>query len=326
MRVTAAGSLPGDDFRGALNAMTEALPEVMPLPELPARGVGSDMVGRALGVIDELGFDLQPAGWRLTTASGADHRRAKAQWRRDLDDAEELLAGFQGVVKIGLAGPWTLAAAVERPTGDRLLADHGARRELSQALTEAWHRLAADLRRRLPASQILLQVDEPALLAVAHGEVPTASGFSRHRKVSAAEIAEALRLLAPDAWLHCCAPGDWLDLAAQAGFQVAAIDTRNFQEPRCLDALATWAQEGRGLVAGVVDTSRHRSQSADELVAEALRVLRPLELSQRALEQQILLGTACGMAGWPQWSVTPQLAALRGAAPLVAEALAQQRR
>ena len=28
MRVTAAGSLPGDDFRGALAAMTEALPEV----------------------------------------------------------------------------------------------------------------------------------------------------------------------------------------------------------------------------------------------------------------------------------------------------------
>ena len=34
MRVTAAGSLPGTDFRGALSAMAEALPEVLPLPEL----------------------------------------------------------------------------------------------------------------------------------------------------------------------------------------------------------------------------------------------------------------------------------------------------
>ena len=57
MRVTAAGSLPGDDFRGALAAMTEVLPEVLPLPELPARGVGSGMTGRALGIIDGLGFD-----------------------------------------------------------------------------------------------------------------------------------------------------------------------------------------------------------------------------------------------------------------------------
>ena len=29
MRVTAAGSLPGTDFRGALSAMAEALPEVV---------------------------------------------------------------------------------------------------------------------------------------------------------------------------------------------------------------------------------------------------------------------------------------------------------
>ena len=34
MRVTAAGSLPGDDFRGAVRAMSEALPDVLPLPEL----------------------------------------------------------------------------------------------------------------------------------------------------------------------------------------------------------------------------------------------------------------------------------------------------
>jgi len=166
MRVTAAGSLPGDDFRGALAAMTGVLPEVLPLPELPARGVGSGMTGRALGIIDGLGFDIQPAGWRLTAAPGADHRRARARWRHDLDDAEELLQGFDGVLKIGLAGPWTLAATVERPRGDRLLADHGARRELAQALTEGWFQFREDLRRRIPGAKVLLQLDEPALTAV----------------------------------------------------------------------------------------------------------------------------------------------------------------
>lgn len=67
MRVTAAGSLPGDDFRGALSAVAEALPELLPLPELPARGLASQMTGRALGLISGLGFDVQPAGWRLTS-------------------------------------------------------------------------------------------------------------------------------------------------------------------------------------------------------------------------------------------------------------------
>ncbi|WP_077685532.1 hypothetical protein [Tessaracoccus aquimaris] len=117
MRVTAAGSLPGTDFRGALTAMTEALPEVLPLPELPARGVASQLVGRALGLIDGLGFDLQPAGWRLTPHSTAEQRRARAQWRNDLDDTEELLQGFDQTLKVGVAGPWTLAACVERPMG-----------------------------------------------------------------------------------------------------------------------------------------------------------------------------------------------------------------
>lgn len=41
MRVTAAGSLPGTDFAGALRAMGEQLPELLPWPELPARGVES---------------------------------------------------------------------------------------------------------------------------------------------------------------------------------------------------------------------------------------------------------------------------------------------
>ena len=180
MYVTAAGSLPGEDFRGALSAMADVLGEVLPLPELPDRGLASGMVGRAVGIIDGLGFDVQPAGWRLTSAPGADQLCARAQWRRDLDDAEELLQDFDGVLKVGIAGPWTLAAAVERPRGDRLLADHGARREVAQALAEGWAQLRADLQRRIPGAEVLLQVDEPALVAVADGAIPTASGFGKH--------------------------------------------------------------------------------------------------------------------------------------------------
>lgn len=322
MKVTAAGSLPGDDFRGALSAMAEVLPDVLPLPELPARGVGSGMIGRALGIVNDLGFDLQPAGWRLTSASGADHRRALAQWRRDLDDAEELLVGFEGVVKIGLAGPWTLAANVERPTGDRLLGDHGARRELAQALAAAWHELAGEVARRLPGARVLLQVDEPALLAVAAGAISTASGFGKHQKVAPDELVAALRPLAPSAWLHCCAPGDWLDFADRAGFTTVAINAGHYRTSQQFDALGAWAQAGRSIVAGVVDTARPQLQPTDELVTAALRVLRPLDLPLDAVEKQVLLGTACGLAGWPRSSVTPQLIALRDAAPLVAETLA----
>ena len=206
MRITAAGSLPGTDFRGALSAMSEALPELLPLPELPERGIGSQMVGRALGLIDDLGFDLQPAGWRLTPHSSSEHRKARAQWRQDLDDAEELIQGFEGLLKVGVAGPWTLAACVERFAGDRLLADHGARRELTQALAEGVRTLRSDLARRLPAADVLIQLDEPNLVAVAGGGIPTASGFSKHRRVDVPELVTALKPFA-DGVLHCCAGG-----------------------------------------------------------------------------------------------------------------------
>ena len=315
MLITAAGSLPGTDFRGALTAMAEALPEVLPLPELPARGVGSDMIGRALGLVSGLGFDLQPAGWRLVPNPGADHRRAVAQWRRDLDDTEELLQGFEGVLKIGVAGPWTLASSVERPLGDRLLADHGARRELAQALVEGVAGLRAEVSRRVPGATLWVQIDEPSLLAVAEGRVPTASGFSRHRRVDMPGLVEALRPLADGSWLHCCAPGRWLDVARRAGFAGASVDAALVD----LDELAQWRDEGRGLILGVVDTARG-PQTVDDLVRASLRVLRAIQVDSL---EGVLLGTACGMSGWRRQDVTQQLEALRRAAALVEESLAR---
>ncbi|WP_353081080.1 methionine synthase [Tessaracoccus lapidicaptus] len=315
MRITAAGSLPGTDFRGALTAMAEALPDVLPFPELPARGVTSGMVGRALGLIEGLGFDLQPAGWRLVPHAGAEHRRARAQWRNDLDDAEELLQGFTGVLKVAVAGPWTLAAAVERTMGDRLLADHGARRELAQALHDGVKRLKDDLARRLPGRQVWLQVDEPSLIAVAEGRIPTASGFSRHRRVDPPELVAALRPMADGAWLHCCAPGRWLDVARRAGFTGVSVDASLVD----LDELAEWRDEKRGLILGVVDTSRG-PQNTDELVRSALVILRQLQVDDL---DGVLLGTACGLSGWRREDVVPQLQSLGKAAELVEEALAR---
>ena len=94
------------------------------------------MTGRALAVVAELGADLQPAGWRLTDAAGIDLRRARSLLSQDLDAVEERTQDRIGVFKTQLTGPWTLAATVEKPRGDRVLSDHGARRELAQALAE----------------------------------------------------------------------------------------------------------------------------------------------------------------------------------------------
>ena len=108
------------------------------------------MTGRGLAVVAGLSADLQPAGWRLTDASGVDHRRARSLLAQDLDLVEELGQDYTGAFKTQVAGPWTLAATVEKPRGDKVLSDHGARRELAQALAEGLTVHLADLRRRLP--------------------------------------------------------------------------------------------------------------------------------------------------------------------------------
>ncbi len=307
MIVTAAGSLPGDDFRGALGAMREVLPELLPMPELPGRGVESGMIGRTLGLIEGLSFDLQPAGWRLTSHSDAAHRRAKAAWRRDLDDLEELLQGFDGTLKIALAGPWTLAATVERPAGDRLLADHGARREVRAALLEGIVSLRESLARRLPSVEIRWQTDEPCLPAVRDAQIPTASGFSKHRRVDLPELRDALRPFSRSI-LHCCMGGDWVQLAREAGFEQVYVDA-HFAD---IDELGAHVDAGGQVVLGVVDTSLPARQPADRLVDAARRVTRELGVGD-----WLTLAPACGLAGWPQGDVVWQLGQLRRAAALL---------
>ena len=94
--VTAVGSYPGEDFDEALRIVLGELPDLPHLPELPGRGAAAGMVGRTLATIGELGFDLQPAGWRLTDASGVDHRRARSLLAQDLDQLEEQAQDFRG--------------------------------------------------------------------------------------------------------------------------------------------------------------------------------------------------------------------------------------
>ena len=151
------------------------------------------MTGRGLAVVAGLAADLQPAGWRLTDASGVDHRRARSLLAQDLDVVEELSQDYVGTFKTQVAGPWTLAATVEKPRGDKVLSDHGARRELAQALAEGITVHLADLRRRLRGvDRWIVQVDEPALAAVVNAQVPTASGFGRHRRVDLPEASAHL--------------------------------------------------------------------------------------------------------------------------------------
>jgi methionine synthase II (cobalamin-independent) len=308
------GSHPGDDQRAydeAVRLVLGELPELAYLPEVPGRGMTATMTGRALAVMADLGADLQPAGWRLTDAPGIDHRRARSLLAQDLDTLEEQAQGYTGTFKVQVAGPWTLAATVERPRGDKVLADFGARRELAQALAEGLLTHVADVRRRVPgADRLVVQVDEPSLAAVLGGGVPTASGFGRHRTVHPPEASEALGWVlaaiaeaGAEPWVHSCAADTPLGLLRGAGARGLSVDHAQLSA-RDHDELAGALEDGETVALGVVASTDPAAEPTDSQVTDAvLRWSEMLGLDLEALGDRLVLTPSCGLAGaTPAWA------------------------
>lgn len=297
MIATGLGPHPGSDARAYDEALRVVFAELgepgghgaargLPyLPQLAGRGPAADPVGRTLAVVADLGADLQPAGWRLVggsrSLSGVDHRRARSLLAQDLDALEAQAQGWAGDVKVQVTGPWTLAARVERPRGDKVLADHGARRDLAEALAEGVASHIADLRRRLPGvATLVVQVDEPALPDVLGAKVPTASGFGKHRAIDLPEASAALgdvigaiTAAGAEPWVRSATPGMPWDLVSGAGARGLMGD------PDALgadghEAFAGALDGGRVVVLGVVPPA----EPAGPAVAPVERALRWLDM------------------------------------------------
>src|SRR3954454_23732131 len=225
---TGIGSMPGENIDAALGVVADALPDLPHLPELPARGAGSDMIGRTAGQLVDLHIDLQPAGWRLVRRPGLDEMRARDRLDRDLDALVPALPGYDGEFKVQLAGPWTLAATLELTRGGKAVGDRGASRDLAASLAEAARTHLADVARRLPAARLVLQLDEPALPAVLAGSVPTESGFGR---VAALQpqggpggLATVIGSVDLPVVVHCCAAAPPVRLLADSGAVAVSVD------------------------------------------------------------------------------------------------------
>jgi len=304
---TGVGSMPGVDVREAVRLVLGELPDLPHLPELPERGPGADLTGRGLALLVDLHADVQPSGWRFTDAAGRDERRAESFLREDLDALEELAEGYVGPLKIQVTGPWTLASTVELSHGDKALADTGACRDLAASLAEGLASHVADVRHRLPAVSLLVQVDEPALPGVLAGTVPTASGFGRLRSVqpNLAEelLGKVLRALPEDVLsvVHCCAADVPVPLIHRAGAGALSLDLRlatDRPDRESVDNdLGEAIEAGLGLLAGLVPTAEDARLSDPAASVEPVRTLwRRLGLPPESLARVVVTPT-CGLAG-----------------------------
>jgi methionine synthase II (cobalamin-independent) len=315
---TGIGSLPYTDVDEAVRVVFGELPDLPHLPELPGRGPGSDLAGRSAAMLVDLHVDLQPSGWRLVDRPGADERRAIAILNADLDAVQVGAHGYQGALKLQVAGPLTLAATIDRPRGDRVLADHGARRDLAQSLAEGVRQHVAAVAERVPGAKLVVQVDEPSLPAVLAGSVPTWSGFGRHRAVEPAEAEHLLAevLAAAGEWpvVHCCASDVPVGLLRRAGAVALAVDVDRLGSAG-RDELAEAVDGGLALWPGVVPALPPATPPSDRDLVERLeRLFHWLDADPARLLGGVVVTPACGLAGaGVEWSRTAYRLAHRAA-------------
>ena len=294
--------MPGDDPAEACRLVLGELPDLPFLPELPGRGPHADLTGRGVALLVDLHADLQPSGWRTTPRAGRDSRLARDLLARDLDALEQAASGSPpDRLKVQAPGPWTLAATMELHRGDRVLADPVAVKDLTTSLAEGLRLHLADLARRLPGTELLLQVDEPSLPAVLAARIATASGFDTIRapahEVAKERLAEVLAV-ASFALVHCCAGDPPVALLREAGASAMSLDATLLTE-RNDDAIGGAVESGAGLFLGVLPTGGGALPDLDALIRPVTALWRRLGFIADDLARTVVLTPTCGLAGAP---------------------------
>lgn len=302
---TGVGSWPGTVPREAASVILGELDRLPHLVELPARGLGADMIGRAGAILVDIHLDVSTTGYRVAARHSTVAKRAADLLHQDLDAMEEAwesagVIGSGRTVKLQSAGPLTLAAEVELGTGHRVLTDPGALRDFSESLGEGLARHAAEVTRRLGAPT-LIQLDEPVLPAVLAGTLTGRTGLER---VPAIPEPEALAVLdatihaaARPTLVHCCNPAVPADLlrrsaAIAVGFDVSVLTAAD------LDGIGDLLDAGKELVLGLVPSVAPAVPPTwRELAAPAVTLIDRLGFPRTTLRSRVAVTPRCGLAG-----------------------------
>ncbi|WP_427919840.1 methionine synthase [Streptomyces sp. cg40] len=298
---TGVGSLPGSDAREAAKTAAGAFEDFPFLPELPGRGPGADMIGRTAGLLVDVYARVEPSGWRIGDRPGRDTKRAWAWLGEDLDAFEEFTQGYEGPLKVQAVGPWTLAAALELRNGEAVLSDPGACRDLAGSLAEGLRNHLAEVRRRVPGAQIVLQLDEPSLIGVLRGQVRSASGYRTYRAVDRQLVESTLREVVGvhadgPVVVHSCAPDVPFALLRRAGAAGVSFDFSLLTE-RDDDVIGEAVEAGTRLFAGVVPGTDTALSDPAGSVMGVRTLWRRLGLRPGLLAEAVTITPACGLAG-----------------------------
>lgn len=308
---TGIGSWPGTSAPEAAEVVVGELHTLPHLVELPARGVGADMIGRAGALLVDIGIDTVPRGYRIASGRSKVVRRAVGLLDEDIDALEEAWekAGLRGgnrTVKVQAPGPMTLAAQLELGGGHRAITDAGAVRDLAGSLAEgvAIHR--AQLARRLD-TPVVVQFDEPLLPAVLEGRLTGVTSFTPVHPIDEAVATQLLDdcvgTVGSDVVLHSCASALPWKVLQRSAISAVSVDVSTLAAAD-LDGIGEFIESGRTVLLGVVPSTVPPARPSVEEIAEAaVAITDRLGFPRAVLRDRIGVTPACGLAGaTPQWA------------------------
>lgn len=309
---TGIGSMPGIQPREAVKVAVGEL-DFPFLPELPARGVGADMIGRTGALLVDINVDMVHREYRLSDHPNTTTRRARDWLRWDVDALEEHWerAGFAGtdrVVKVQACGPFTLSAHVELRGGHKIVKDRGAVRDIAASLTEGLREHVQQIQRRLGAT-VVVQLDEPDVGIVIDGRVRPLTRLDPIRAIAAIEVAEQLQAvidgLEAPVILHSCHRPRW-DLTKHLSGTALSLDVTSLDPARDYDGLGSFLDGGGILAAGLIPTTEPSAGpelQAETLAGELADLVDRIGLPRRHLRERILVTPTCGLASaTPAWA------------------------
>ncbi|WP_428341693.1 methionine synthase [Mycobacterium sp.] len=311
---TGIGSWPGTAARPAAEVVVGELGAAMAhLVELPARGVGADIIGRAGALLIDIAIDTVPRGYRLVGRPGAVTRRAASLLAEDIDALEEAweIAGLRGSgrpVKVQAPGPITLAAELELSNGHRAITDPGALRDIAISLAEGVAAHRASMSRRLDVP-VVVQFDEPSLPAAVAGRL---GGVTSLSSVAAIEETLATTMLdicaaaaGAEVSVHSCGSSIPWKALQDSTISAVAVDVAKLRAAD-LDAVGEFVESGRVVMLGVVASSApDRRPAVEEVATSAAAITDRLGFGRSVLRDRIGITPACGLAGaTPDWART----------------------
>jgi methionine synthase II (cobalamin-independent) len=305
------GSWPGSSPREAAEIVIGELHTLPHLVELPGRGVGADMIGRAGALLVDIGIDTVPRGYRIASGRSSVVRRAASLLDEDIDALEEAWekAGLRGgarTVKVQAPGPITLAAHLELPGGHRALTDPGAVRDLAGSLAEGVAAHRAQLERRLE-TPVVVQFDEPSLPAALAGRLTGVTSLTPVHPVDEPRaiglLDDCVGVVGGDVLLHSCATGLPWKALQRSSIHAVSVDASTLTAAD-LDGVGDFVDSGRTVMLGVVATTPPTSRpSAEEVAKAAAAITDRLGFARSVVRERIGITPTCGLAGaTPQWA------------------------